>query len=101
MLILMDRRAASTYHAISYELHRQRRSNECSVVVLDATRVGRDASQIADEVIAHLTGLVGAKVNVTLEIEAEIASGTPENVVRIVTENGRTLKFTSQGFEVE
>ena len=34
-------------------------------------------------------------------IEAEIASGAPENVVRIVTENSRTLKFTSQGFEAE
>jgi predicted AAA+ superfamily ATPase len=70
-------------------------------VTLDATRVGRDASRIADEVIAHLTGLVGAKVNVTLEIEAEIPTGAPENVVRIVTENARTLKFNSQGFERE
>ncbi len=25
--------------------------------------------------------------------------GAPENVVRIVTENARTLKFTAQGFE--
>ena len=41
-------------------------------VTLDPTRVGRDASRIADEVIAHLAGLVGAKVTVTLEIEAEI-----------------------------
>jgi hypothetical protein len=40
-------------------------------------------------------------VTVTLEIEAEIPSGAPDNVVRIVTENGRTLKFTSQGFERE
>ena len=40
-------------------------------VILDATRVGRDASRIADEVIAHLAGLVGANVKVTLEIEAE------------------------------
>ncbi|HEY3319876.1 MAG TPA: Swt1 family HEPN domain-containing protein [Planctomycetota bacterium] len=70
-------------------------------VILDANRVGRDASRIADEVIAHLAGLVGAKVTVTLEIEAEIPSGAPENVVRIVTENSRTLKFTSQGFERE
>jgi hypothetical protein len=68
-------------------------------VTLDAARVGRDAGRIADEVISHLAGLVGSKVKVTLEIEAEIPSGAPENVVRIVTENGRTLKFTSQGFE--
>jgi len=70
-------------------------------VTLDATRVGRDASRIADEVIAHLSGLVGATVTVTLEIEADIPSGAPDHVVRTVTENSRTLKFTSQGFEKE
>jgi hypothetical protein len=66
-----------------------------------ATRAGRNASRIAEEVIAHLSGLVGAKVMVTLEVEAEIPSGAPDNVVRTVTENSRTLKFTSQGFEKE
>ncbi len=70
-------------------------------VVLDAARVGRDASKIAEEVIAHLTGLVGAKVQVTLEIEADIPSGASDQVVRTVTENSRTLKFTSHGFERE
>jgi hypothetical protein len=70
-------------------------------VTLDSTRVGRDAGRIADEVIAHLVGLVGSTVRVTLEIEADIPSGTPDHVVRTVTENSRTLKFTSQGFETE
>jgi len=40
--------------------------------------------------------LVGSKVKVTMEIEAEIPGGTPDNVVRT-----RTLKFISQGFEKE
>jgi hypothetical protein len=70
-------------------------------VALDPERVGRDASRIADEVIAHLSGLVSAEVRVTLEIEAEIPSGAPDQVVRTVTENSRTLKFTSHGFEKE
>jgi hypothetical protein len=70
-------------------------------VTLDATRVGRNASQIAEEVIAHIAGLTGAQLTVTLEIEATVPDGAPENVVRIVTENSRTLKFTSQGFETE
>ncbi|NCC05406.1 MAG: AAA+ family ATPase, partial [Proteobacteria bacterium] len=70
-------------------------------VSLDPTRVGRDAGRIAEEVIAHLSGLVGARVKVTLEVEAEVPAGVPEQVVRIVTENGRTLKFISQGFERE
>ncbi len=68
---------------------------------LDATRVGRDASKIAEEVISHLAGLMGATVTVTIEIEAQIPEGAPDNVVRTVTENSRTLKFTSQGFEKE
>ena len=68
-------------------------------VTLDPTRVGRDASRIADEVIAHLVGLVGSDVKVTLEIAAEIPNGAPDNAVRTVTENARTLKFTDQGFE--
>jgi len=55
-------------------------------VTLDTTRVGRDASRIADEVIAHLSGLVGSKVTITLEVEAEIPAGAPDHVVRTVTE---------------
>lgn len=70
-------------------------------VTLDATRVGRDAGQIAEEVISHLSGLVGSTVTVTLEIEADIPSGVPDQVVRIVMENGKALKFTNQGFEKE
>jgi hypothetical protein len=70
-------------------------------VVVDPARVGRDAGRIADEVISHLVGLVGSEVTVTIEIEARIPTGAPDNVVRTVTENSRTLKFTSQGFEVE
>jgi hypothetical protein len=70
-------------------------------VNLDATRVGRDASRIADEVIAHLAGQVGSEVTVTLEIEATLPDGASDQVVRTVTENSRTLKFTSHGFESE
>jgi hypothetical protein len=70
-------------------------------VSLDPARVGRDAGRIADEVISHLAGLVGSSVKVTLEIEAEIRTGAPDNVVRTVTENSRTLKFTTHGFEEE
>jgi len=70
-------------------------------VNLDPARVGRDAGRIADEVISQLSGLVGSSVKVTLEIEAAIEAGAPENVVRTVTENSRTLKFTTHGFEEE
>ena len=68
-------------------------------VTLDNTRVGRDAGRIAEEVVAHLSGLVGAQVTVTLEIDAEIPEGAPDHVVRTVTENSQTLKFESHEFE--
>ena len=68
-------------------------------MTLDATRTVRDASRVADEVITHLAGLVGANVTVTLEIDAQIPNGAPNHVVR--TENSRTLKFSSHGFERE
>ena len=70
-------------------------------VKLDPTRVGRDASQVADEVIAHLAGLVGSEVKLILEIEADIPEGAPEHVKRIVTENSRSLNFDESGFENE
>ena len=37
----------------------------------------------------------------TIEIEADVSSGVPDNVVRTVTENSRTFKFSSHGFEQE
>jgi hypothetical protein len=52
-------------------------------------------------VLTHLVGLVGSTVKVTLEVEAEMPSGAPDNGVRTVTANSRILKFTSQSFEVE
>jgi hypothetical protein len=70
-------------------------------VQLDALRVNRDASAIADEIIQHLTKLKGANVRITLEIEAEIPGGAPDDVVRTVMENCYTLKFNQQAFENE
>jgi hypothetical protein len=66
---------------------------------LDPMRMSRDASRIADEIVQHLAGLVDAKVEVRLELRAESTSGVPDNIVRTVTENCRTLKFDSAEFE--
>jgi hypothetical protein len=68
---------------------------------LDSARVGRDAGRIAEEVIAHLTGQMGAEVTVTIEVVASLPNGASDQLVRTVTENCRTLRFDSQGFERE
>jgi hypothetical protein len=49
-------------------------------VTIDPTRAGRDAGKIADEVLAHLVALIGAEATVTMEIDAQVSSGVPENV---------------------
>ena len=68
-------------------------------VEIDAMRINRDASAIANEVIQHLTALKGATVKITLEIQADIPDGVPDDVARTVMENCRTLKFNAQAFE--
>ena len=37
----------------------------------------------------------------TLEIEAQLPNGASEQIVRVVTENSGTLKFTGHAFEKE
>jgi hypothetical protein len=68
-------------------------------VTLDATRLSRDAGKLAEEIVQHLIGQVGATVDITVEINARSTAGFPDNVVRTVTENCRTLRFITHGFE--
>lgn len=68
-------------------------------VAVNPDRAGRDVGRIAEEVIQHLTTLRGANVRLTLEIEADVSDGLPDNVQRVVTENCQTLKFSTHGFE--
>ena len=62
---------------------------------------GRDAAKIAEEIVQHLTSMIGAEVEVTLEIQAHIPDGASPELVRTITENCRTLKFADHGFEEE
>ena len=62
-------------------------------------RAREQLARIADEVLSHLSGLVGSSATVSLEIEVTVPDGVSDDVVRIVTENARTLKFGTQGFE--
>jgi hypothetical protein len=72
-----------------------------ATVPLDAHRIARDAGQIADEVVQHLTRLEGAQIDVSLEIQAYIPQGAPDEVVRTITENLKTLEITACSFEEE
>jgi len=68
-------------------------------VKLDPQRLVRDASKITEEVVQHLSSIVGADVQVTLDIQVELPDNASDKLVRDVTENCRTLKFDDYGFE--
>ena len=69
------------------------------VVSLDPERLNRDFGRVTQEVVQHLTGLLGTEVEVTVEVRAVAPEGFPARVVRTVGENARTLRFASHGFE--
>lgn len=70
-----------------------------ATIDLDPDRSGRDMGKIAEAVLQHLTILPGAKVQVTVEIAADVSAGVPDDTQRVVTENCQTLKFKTHGFE--
>ena len=70
-----------------------------ATATLNHSRIGPEASRIAEEVVSHLDGLVGSKVRVTLEIEVNVPDGVPEHVERVVTENSASLRLDTHAFE--
>ena len=68
-------------------------------VLIDPDRAGRDMGDVAEEILQNLTTLPGAKVRVTVEIEAEFPEGASADTQRVVDENCRTLGFETHGFE--
>lgn len=71
-------------------------------VRIDPIRINRDVPTIFQEVIQHLLALNDATVEVTLEIVANIPDGAPQDTIRTVCENCRTLGFENGfGFEEE
>ena len=50
-------------------------------------------------IIQHLRLEKGAKVTVTMEIEADIPEGAKEKTIQTVNENCRVIKFKSFEFE--
>ncbi len=70
-------------------------------VSVDSQRVNREMGLIVEEVIQRLTSLTGCDVEIHLEISARRPEGFDEATVRTISENSRTLKFDSHGFETD
>lgn len=68
-------------------------------IAIDPDRATSSIGQIAEAVLSHLTGIVGAEVEINIDIQARVPDGIPDDIVRTVTENCNTLKFKTREFE--
>lgn len=67
---------------------------------INVDRLSVEAATIGDEIVKHLQGLVGANVEISIDIQATVPDGVPDDIVRIVTENISALRFDEgAGFE--
>lgn len=68
-------------------------------VTLDPDRYARDFGKVQQEVLTHLSGQIGAQLEIVVEIRARNQSGFEETTIRNVSENARTLRFDHHEFE--
>jgi predicted AAA+ superfamily ATPase len=68
-------------------------------VELDALRAKAQFADIFDEVIQQISTKPGAKINISIDISAEIGSGFDETTQRAIKENCSVLKFKQAEFE--
>lgn len=66
---------------------------------LDTTRVNRDVQRILEEVVSQISAEEGVTLHIRLEVEALAPHGVQPETVRSVSENCRTLRIGTFGFE--
>lgn len=77
----------------------QRPARYFGSVKVDPSRYSRDMGHVTREIIDRLVG-AGAKLEITIDIQASKPEGFDEGEVRTISENTRVLKFDpSSGFE--
>lgn len=70
-------------------------------VDVDPVRARKVLTDVVDEVLVHLAAYPDAMVRVSLDIEATSARGFDAKTVLTLSENAKSLKFRSHGFEEE
>lgn len=66
---------------------------------LDTTRYIRDIGKLNEEVLDHLLSFASNKVEIRLDIQIDFKEDVPNDTIRTVTENCKTLKVEDSGFE--
>jgi hypothetical protein len=69
------------------------------VYTVDPERYGRDLARLGQEILMQLAAVEDAQLEITVEVQARSAKGFPEEKIRTILENARTLKFQQSSFE--
>lgn len=64
-------------------------------------RYSRDFTRLSQEILQPLAAVEGATLSVTVEVHASRPAGFPDDKIRVVLENARTLRFEQAEFEDE
>ena len=70
-----------------------------ATIELDPIQAKKQFTDLADEVVLPFTSRPGVKVRITIEIEAETATGFDDHLQRVVRENCKVLRFKNAEFE--
>jgi precorrin-4 methylase len=66
---------------------------------MDGHRSLMKIGKIDENVLAHLASIPGAEVKITYTLEVTVPTGIPDNTLRTVNENAKSLKVDTHGFE--
>jgi hypothetical protein len=66
---------------------------------MDGHRSLMKIGKIDENVLAHLASIPGAEVKITYTLEVTVPNGIPDNTLRTVNENAKSLKIDTHGFE--
>ena len=70
-----------------------------ATTTMDGHRSLMKIGKIDENVLAHLASIPGAEVKITYTLEVSVPSGIPDNTLRTVNENAKSLKIDTHGFQ--
>lgn len=68
-------------------------------IEIDPTAMATQPAKIGQEIVRHLAAIPEGQVRVTIDIDATVPEGIPDDLRRVLNENSQTLKFKDHGFE--
>ena len=71
------------------------------ITALDPILAKKQFADVVDEVVQQFTTKVGSEVKITVEVQAQLPLALTKSMQRSVSENCKTLKFSSFDFETE